>query len=564
MSKLNDSSISILEAMENIKAGKYVMPAFQRQYVWSMDKIEKLWDSIMQGYPISTFLFWHIDDNNVSWDTYFCDFMSEIRFDSSKKADNVNYELRTVDTTIASTAILDGQQRLTSLYISLFGETGIRQKHQRRNNSGKICTKLLLELDKNKIDIQDEFNIKKYDIKFTDKVMKMSPTQFEIKHILNDKYKNIETRSNAIEQAIAIIPTDSKDYARNLLNTLCVKVFDEKLIRYTEIFDMQSDDALEMFVRFNNGGVSLKKSEITMSILEAYWPSAKTEFGRLLNGKYWGFDTDFIIRCALMIYGDVIKSNINKQVASDLKNQWQDFKLALKNTADVLESLNIDISRFTNSWNAIIPIVFYVYFNPGDYMKCIDGIRAYLHRAIFFTFFKSGTTSKLQIMKNNIIAYGYEISIDMLNQINELKVTDAKIEELMFYEKGSRIAGEVLYYTNKEWLTKGVRYEQDHLHPYDRFDATQPYGISMIQWAQWRKIRNQLPNLQYLEGRPNASKQNMSLQSYYDDMTNEQQTIFMKNSMIPNVSLDISNFGNFFEERRKLLIEKIKMLVIFE
>lgn len=54
----------------NIQNGKYVMPAFQRQFVWSMEQIEKLWDSILLDYPIATFLFWHVDDNNVTWDTY--------------------------------------------------------------------------------------------------------------------------------------------------------------------------------------------------------------------------------------------------------------------------------------------------------------------------------------------------------------------------------------------------------------------------------------------------------------------------------------------------------------
>ena len=61
MSRLNDESITIYEAMKNIQTGKYVMPAFQRQYVWSMEKIEKLWDSILQGYDVSTFLFWYIE-----------------------------------------------------------------------------------------------------------------------------------------------------------------------------------------------------------------------------------------------------------------------------------------------------------------------------------------------------------------------------------------------------------------------------------------------------------------------------------------------------------------------
>ena len=82
MSVLLDNSITIYEALEHIKNGKYVMPAFQRQYVWSMEQIEKLWDSILLDYPIATFLFWHVDDN-VSWDTYFCNFLSEVTFDST-------------------------------------------------------------------------------------------------------------------------------------------------------------------------------------------------------------------------------------------------------------------------------------------------------------------------------------------------------------------------------------------------------------------------------------------------------------------------------------------------
>ena len=65
MSVLIDNSITIYEALEHIKDGKYVMPAFQRQYVWNMEQIEKLWDSILLDYPIATFLFWHVDDDKA-------------------------------------------------------------------------------------------------------------------------------------------------------------------------------------------------------------------------------------------------------------------------------------------------------------------------------------------------------------------------------------------------------------------------------------------------------------------------------------------------------------------
>ena len=126
MSKLIDNSITIYEAIKNIECGKYVMPAFQREYVWSSDQIEKLWDSILLDYPISNFLFWHIDDRNVTWDTYFCNFLKKATFNNSKQPDNLNFPINSIDFNYTDIAILDGQQRLTSIYLSLLGETFLR------------------------------------------------------------------------------------------------------------------------------------------------------------------------------------------------------------------------------------------------------------------------------------------------------------------------------------------------------------------------------------------------------------------------------------------------------
>lgn len=563
MSILIDNSITIYEALENIKKGKYVMPAFQRQYVWSMAQIEKLWDSILLDYPIATFLFWHVDDDNVSWDTYFCNFLSEVTFDSKKQADSINYELSSINVNLTDTAVLDGQQRLTSLFLSLYGQAYIRQKHARKKIAGGTVVKLLIELNKHRLTVdEEEYNSKKFDIKFTERIGKLSPTQFEVKSILTPQFRENSTREQAIEKAITNVPEDSKEYARDILNKLYRKIFVEKLIRYTEIKDMKQDDALEMFVRFNSGGKALKKHEITMSILEAYWPSAKTEFGKILEGPYAGFGSDFIVRAALMLYGDVIKSNINKQIAEDLKNHWQEFKRALRNLEAVLKGMKIEVSRFANSWNVLLPIIYFIYYNM-EYEKNLEGIRAYLIRAVLFTYFQSGTTSKLQQMKSSINNNNYEITVTMLEeQIGDLRVTDGKIDDILNSEKGSRVAGEALYYLGLDWDNKNCKYEQDHLHPYDRFDKTNPISVPTEEWIKWRSNRNRLPNLHRLEGRENASKNSMRLIDYYNDMNDEQKAVFRKEALIPDgVSLELEQFGEFYEKRKALLMDKIRQLL---
>lgn len=221
MSKLIDNIIKIYDALQNIRDEKYIMPAFQRQFVWNMEQIQKLWDSILLDYPIATFLFWHIDDSNVRWDTYFCNFLSEVTFDSRKETDSVNYELTSINVKNTDTAVLDGQQRLTSLYLSLFGEGYIRPNYARKKSEDRLVTKLLIELNKNKISVDEEdYNSKKFDIKFSEKIGRLSSTQLEIRNIIDQKFQDDSTREKAIKDAIANVPADSKEYARNILNKL--------------------------------------------------------------------------------------------------------------------------------------------------------------------------------------------------------------------------------------------------------------------------------------------------------------------------------------------------------
>jgi uncharacterized protein with ParB-like and HNH nuclease domain len=564
VSKLVENSISISEALIKIHDEKYVMPAFQRQFVWTMEQIEKLWDSILLDFPISTFLYWHVDFSNTSNNTKFCRFMKEVTFDSRKQSDSPNYSLEKIELNHQDTAVLDGQQRLTSFYISLYGQASIRPKHGRKISSFKTLSDLYIELNENRIDTSEEdgYNSKVYDIKFSEKIGRLSPTQFKIKEIMRDIYKNQITRENAINNAISNVPLNSKQYAKNILHKLCEKIHDEKLIRYTEIFDMKQDEALEIFVRFNSGGKSLRKSEISMSILSVYWPDAKIRFGELLNGSYSGFDTDFIIRTALMLYGDVIKSSINTDIVNSLKNEWKEFVKTLELTKGLLSKKRVDINRFSSSWNVLLPIIYVIHYNKNTYMENENDMIAYLIRAILFTYFQSGTTAKLQQMKSNINNNGYIITLEMLDQINELRVTDAKIEDILNYEKGSRVAGEVLYYLCKHWLNPNYKYEQDHLHPETRFDETKPARISFEEWKQWRNNRNKIANLQLLEGRANGSKNDMSLSEYYDQMNLDQQDIFRAQAFISSdMSLDFTEFDNFYKQRMNIMAERIKCLL---
>lgn len=58
-----ETPLTIAEVMQNISANKYVLPSIQREYVWSTNQIETLFDSLMRDYPIGTFLFGKLTKN---------------------------------------------------------------------------------------------------------------------------------------------------------------------------------------------------------------------------------------------------------------------------------------------------------------------------------------------------------------------------------------------------------------------------------------------------------------------------------------------------------------------
>ena len=102
------------------------LPAIQRPYVWQPDKIVALFDSLLKGYPISSFLFWEIKpERRADWEIY--------KFIENFRHGDTHNQLSEPDGRDV-VLVLDGQQRLTSLLVGLRGSFEVRSKRGRRNN----------------------------------------------------------------------------------------------------------------------------------------------------------------------------------------------------------------------------------------------------------------------------------------------------------------------------------------------------------------------------------------------------------------------------------------------
>jgi uncharacterized protein with ParB-like and HNH nuclease domain len=97
-----------MEFIQQLAAGEFLIPTFQRLFVWNPESIINLWDSIYRGYPIGSILYWK----------------THARLHVHRHLGGFYLPENGFSRTQARSYVLDGQQRATSLLVSFFGGSG--------------------------------------------------------------------------------------------------------------------------------------------------------------------------------------------------------------------------------------------------------------------------------------------------------------------------------------------------------------------------------------------------------------------------------------------------------
>jgi uncharacterized protein with ParB-like and HNH nuclease domain len=122
------SGLRIKDALDSVSRNLYVLPAIQREFVWKPEQICRLFDSLMQGYPFGTFLFWKVEPERSGRFKFYGFVQNYHERDAAHCPELGTLPNREL------TAVLDGQQRLTALNIGLRGSMAIKEPNKWRSN----------------------------------------------------------------------------------------------------------------------------------------------------------------------------------------------------------------------------------------------------------------------------------------------------------------------------------------------------------------------------------------------------------------------------------------------
>ena len=252
---------TIKETIQRINNGKMYLPALQRKFVWKADQIIKLFDSILRGYPIGTFLFWNFADAENIHEYSFYKFLTHYDEDSNKHNELAPFPQ--LDNKEGYYGVLDGQQRLSSIYLALQGTYKFRKYRERIARERELYINLTKEA--NKFDIDDDENELTYQLDFlTDaeiKEPKGNEYWIKIKKIL--EFKDIEEANSKADDIIENnenLKPYIKTIRTNLRRVYDVLCGENKIVNFYNVKQKSLDEILDIFVRVNSGGTSFNKN----------------------------------------------------------------------------------------------------------------------------------------------------------------------------------------------------------------------------------------------------------------------------------------------------------------
>lgn len=290
----NDRPIS--ELMISINKGAIQLPDFQRGWVWEDGRIKALIASITNNYPVGAAMFLEYGNDNIRF---------KYRVIEGVTATDV----------IPTELILDGQQRLTSIYSSLYSRNAV---HTRTDKGKKIFRYYYIDIKK-----ACDPNCDRVDAIFSVPETRIITSNFgrDIELDLSDRTKEFENKMFPLN-LILDFPEEqnwqNEYYAFYNYNQEIIKEFTEfnkKIIMQTLQYkipvislgkDTPKEAVCQVFENVNTGGVSLTVFELVTAIFEMDDFELRKDWEER-KAKYFDGDllscitaTDFLTACTLL------------------------------------------------------------------------------------------------------------------------------------------------------------------------------------------------------------------------------------------------------------------------
>lgn len=571
------TAITLAKAVDKVESNELVLPAIQRELVWEPEQIENVWDSLVRGYPIGSFLFWKIPQemrNEVRLYHFMTDFDVRARH-------NIEFD-PTPDTPI--TAVLDGQQRLSAMNIGLRGSYRWKLPRMRWDNNNAFPKRVLcLRLDA--ADDEPDAEAPEHVFQFLTDADRLSRKERgELWFAVPDAramppakglhFRWLQQQGFGDDEA-------ALDRLQNLVTTIHV----EPCVSHFEEDSTSLDRILNIFIRVNSGGTQLSFSDLLLSMAIAQWTKldARQEINSLQDavnatGQGFSFGRDRLLKASLVL-GDFenIKfraDNFGASKMSVIEDGWSDLSHAVLLATKLVSQLGFDAKSF-RAENALIPIAYFVkHRDHGEKILIADAHaadRSLIHRWLASSFLKAGywtgavdgvLLAAREVIKSSTGAFPLEDIAESVRKrtgkqlLFEEEDVEALLDEVAYGSWQANLCLQLIFGPQQGTANPSV----DHLHPRSSFNTrvAEKRGWSAEQIADGVERRDLLPNLQVMNLLPNQEKLAKPLDEWLNDSFGDQdRAARIQEYLLEGLPLGIDDFDEFFGSRRERMKERL-------
>jgi hypothetical protein len=422
---------SLISMIHDIEASHLLLPHIQRPFVWEEDQMRRLLDSLLQGYPIQTFLFWKTQQGIRARR-----FMQTIDRDAEL---HELYDRTRSQEGVEKLFVLDGQQRLQTLYALFRGAL-----------AGRDAKPLAawLDLASGEDERTDGF---RYDVRFA--LDAPGPSFYRLADLASvDQARHPPSLVRQVVRPRCVellkeMDEDARDrFDERVLDTvsrLRSLLFEDRYF-WGETLDDSAGQfpyhrVLDIFVRVNSGGTRLSAADLMFAAMKEGWDAVEEKIEDvvdLLNHTdRLAFDKTFVLKCLAVTFGQgaeltpsLFGSSKGQTLLQDIERRWSECEATFQQLRDFVRGdLRIASDRLVASYNSLVPVFEYLFHNPRPGPTTRRLVAAYFHKAQLFNWFGSRTDSilnglhgivgtrqsefPLDAIKVWFAARGYEVSV---------------------------------------------------------------------------------------------------------------------------------------------------------
>jgi hypothetical protein len=395
---------SLFRLMDDINDSIF-LPHIQRPFVWNEDQMKLLFDSLMQNYPIQTFLFWRTKEEIkprrfmevLEWDVDLHDYYDEI-----KGTDGCEKVL-----------VLDGQQRLQTLYVLYKGAM--------KSPDGKSNLEAYFDVTSGE---SADSGDPKYRLEFLETAD--GPTFYRLRDLLGrhaqkDALEIADELNDRLDEVLAGEAEDQRRQRQRRVSHNLSRVV--SILREEKFFWVQELDGvassypyrsvLDIFVRVNSGGTKLLPGDLMFAVMKQAWSEIEQRVEgivSLLNESKLSFDKHFVLKCLLVAHDkgaevtpEKFKGEKGDQLLDAIKNDWDKAENAFRQMRDFITGdLRLYGDKVIRSYNSFIPVFDFLFHNPPPDEPNKRLLEAYYYKSQLFNWYGAQTDAIVDVLHQRL------------------------------------------------------------------------------------------------------------------------------------------------------------------